>query len=183
MNGSPIQQADHAKYLGVTIDKNLNWNEHTRQIVSKANKVRGFLLHSLKKCPPDVKTSVLFDACSSIFGILYPCVAWSPYHQCSIQAIEMVQRHAARFALNKFGRYANVTEMINILGWPTLKSKCNTMKCINLVDVPTDTILLPSSIQLRGHSEKIQQLPCRVDAYGYCFFHKELNYGTLCPSI
>ena len=31
MNDTPIQQADRAKYLGVFIDKNMNWNEHTRQ--------------------------------------------------------------------------------------------------------------------------------------------------------
>jgi len=71
----------------------------------------------------------------------------------------MVQRHAARFVLNKFDRYTSVTEMINILGWPTLESRRNTMRTEmmykimnNLVDVPTDTILLPSSLQLRGHS-------------------------------
>jgi len=52
----------------------------------------------------------------------------------------------------------------------------------NLVDVPTDTVVLPSSLQLRGYSKKIQQLPCRVDAYVYSFFHKELNYGTLYPN-
>jgi len=40
----------------------------------------------------------------------------------------MVQRHAARFVLNKFDRYASVTEMINILGWPTLESRRNTMR-------------------------------------------------------
>ena len=74
----------------------------------------------------------------------YACVVRSPYHQCYIQAIEMVQRHAARFVLNKFGRYASITEMINILGWPTLESRRNTMRTEmmykimnNLVDVRT----------------------------------------------
>ena len=37
----------------------------------------------------------------------------------------------------------------------------------NLVDVPTDTILLPSTLQLKGHTEKFQQLPCTVNAYPY----------------
>jgi len=37
MNSIPIQQADHATYLGVSIDKYLNWNEQTRLVVSKAN--------------------------------------------------------------------------------------------------------------------------------------------------
>ena len=86
MNGALIQQADHAKYLGVTIDKNLNWNEHTRQVVSKANNVRGFLQHNLKKCPPDVKASCYLMLVHPILE--YACVAWSPYHQCNIQAIE-----------------------------------------------------------------------------------------------
>ena len=64
--------------------------------------------------------------------------------------------------------------MINILGWPTLESRCNMMRTEmmykimnNLVDVPTDTMLLPSSLQMRGHSEKI---PCRVNAYVCSFF-------------
>ena len=45
----------------------------------------------------------------------------------------------------------------------------------NLVDVPTDTILLPSSLQLRGNSKKIQPLPCRVDTYVYSLFPETRN--------
>ena len=52
--------------------------------------------------------------------------------------------------------------MINILGWPTLESRRNMMRTEmmykimnNLVDVLTDTILLPSSLQLRGHSVQL----------------------------
>ena len=100
----------------------------------------------------------------------------------------MVQRHAARFALNKFDRCASVTEMMNILGWPTLESRCNTMRTEmmfkimnNLLDVPTDTILLPSSLQLRGHHKKIQQLPCRVDAYVYSFFPQAIKLWNVLP--
>ena len=40
----------------------------------------------------------------------YACVAWSPYHQCNIHTIEMVQRHAARYALNNYDRYTTVSE-------------------------------------------------------------------------
>ena len=35
-----------------------------------------------------------------------------------VQAIEMVQTYAARFVLNKFDRYANLTEMITYLDGP-----------------------------------------------------------------
>ena len=57
MSNTPIQQADHAKYLGVIIDKSLNWNEHTKQVVSKANRVNGFLQCNLKVFARDVKAS------------------------------------------------------------------------------------------------------------------------------
>jgi len=53
MNNILIQQTDHAKYLGVSIDKNLNRNENTQQVVSKANKVKEFLQHNLNKCSSD----------------------------------------------------------------------------------------------------------------------------------
>ena len=85
MNGSPIQQADHAKYLGVTIGKNLNWNEHTRQVVSKWEVFCNVILRDVKAL--------------CYLMLVHPLLenAWSPYDQCNIQAIEMVQRHAARF--------------------------------------------------------------------------------------
>ena len=44
----------------------------------------------------------------------------------------------------------------------------------NLVDVPTDAILFPSTLQLSGHTEKIQQLSCRVNAYAN-FFNPTCN--------
>ena len=33
----------HTKYLGVTFDLKLSWNEHMQRISSKANQVNGFL--------------------------------------------------------------------------------------------------------------------------------------------
>ena len=89
INIIPIQQADHAKYLGVLIDKSLNWNEQTRQVVNKANKVRGFLQRNLKKYAPDVKASCYLMLVHLILE--YACVAWSSYHQCNVHAIEMVK--------------------------------------------------------------------------------------------
>ena len=56
----------------------------------------------------------------------------------------MVQRHAARYALNNYDRYVSVSEMISELGWPTLESRRNFLRTImmykimkKLVDVLT----------------------------------------------
>ena len=137
--------------------------------------MRGFLQRNLKKYSPDVKASCYLMLVCPILE--YACVAWSPYHQCNIHAIEMVQRHAARYALNNCNRYASVSEMIGELGWPTLESRHNILRTVmmykimnKLVDVPTDAILFPSTLQLRGHTKMIQQLSCRVNAYANSFF-------------
>ena len=58
----------------------------------------------------------------------------------------MVQRHALyRYALYNYDRYTSVSEMISILGWPTLESRCNILRTVmmykimnSLADVPTD---------------------------------------------
>ena len=51
MNDIHIQQVEHAKYLGIIIDKNLTWSEHVKKVVNKANSVRGFLQRNLTKMP------------------------------------------------------------------------------------------------------------------------------------
>ena len=38
-----VQEVSHIKYLGVTIDSQLSWNEHIKAIAKKANAVKGFL--------------------------------------------------------------------------------------------------------------------------------------------
>jgi len=117
------------------------------------NKVRGFLQRNLEKCSHDVKASCYLMLIRPILE--YACVVWSPYHQCNVHAIEMVQRHATWYVLNKFDRYASLLDMITLVGWPTLESRHYTLTTLmmykimnNLVNVPTNTILLPSTLQL-----------------------------------
>ena len=175
MNDLHIQQVEHAKYLGIIIDKNLTWSEHVKKVVNKANSVRGFLQRNLTKCPLPIKSSCYLSLVRPILE--YACAIWSPYYQCNINKVETVQRRAARYVMNNFNSYANVSEMIATLGWPTLEQRRKTFRTImmykivnNLVEVPTDGILIPSELQLRGHAKKFLQPQCSVNAYLYSFF-------------
>ena len=55
LENSVIAEVPHTKYLGVTIDQKLSWNEHIQRISSKANQVNGFLCRNLHQCPINVK--------------------------------------------------------------------------------------------------------------------------------
>ena len=114
MNDIHIQQVEHAKYLGVIIDKNLNWSEHVKKTVNKANSVRGFLQRNLTKCLLPIKSSCYLSLARPILE--YACAIWSPCHQCNIHLVETVQRRAARYVMNNFSSYASVSEMITTLG-------------------------------------------------------------------
>ena len=44
-----------AKYLGVTIDHKLSWNEHIQTIANKAVQANAFLYWNLRQCPINIK--------------------------------------------------------------------------------------------------------------------------------
>ena len=90
--------------------------------------------------------------------------------------------------MNNFSSYASVSEMITTLGWPTLEQRRKISRTImlykiinNLVEVPTDGILLPSELQLRGHTRKFLQLQCRVNAFSYSFFPQAIKSWNHLP--
>ena len=52
-----IKANSQVKYLKVTKDKNLTFNDHIKNIANKANTVRAFLQRNLKSCPKSIKES------------------------------------------------------------------------------------------------------------------------------
>ena len=43
-----LKHTTSSKYLGVKIDEHLTWNDHVKNVISKANKVKLFLQHNIK---------------------------------------------------------------------------------------------------------------------------------------
>ena len=46
-----IKEVTHARYLDVTIDSHLTWNEHIKHVTIKAKNAKSFLQRNLKSCP------------------------------------------------------------------------------------------------------------------------------------
>ena len=108
-------------YLGVTIDQDLTWNQHTTNISNKANSIRGFLQQKISSCPITVKETCYKTMVSPTLEYASP--VWSPSNELNILKLEMVQRRAVRFIMNDFSRYSSVTSMIEKLGLPMLKQR------------------------------------------------------------
>jgi len=106
IHGEPLQQVSIIKYLGVTMDKRITWNEHTDRIVHKANKVRDFLYRNFS-CPIYVKKKCYETLVRPILE--YTSIAWSPYYTKNINKIEAVQRHMAWFVFNDSDRTTSAT--------------------------------------------------------------------------
>lgn len=118
LHGQILKQLDSAKYLGVTIEQKLSWNEHIGNVVKKANSSTAFLRRNLQIPQAHIKANAYKTLVRP--QVEYASVVWDPFTQANIDKIEMVQRRAARYVQNNYSRDASVSDMISKLGWRSL---------------------------------------------------------------
>ena len=83
-----------AKYLGITITENMDWDQHISEISSKATKTLDFLCRNLAFAPRSTKKGAYKTL---IWPKLeYATTIWSPYTKLQINQMEKVQRTAAQ---------------------------------------------------------------------------------------
>ena len=59
IHGVQLEKVEQAKYLGVTITKNVNWKKHINNIISKATNVRLYLQRNLNYFDKKIQTVML----------------------------------------------------------------------------------------------------------------------------
>ena len=64
IHGQILRHTVKAKYLGVTIDGTLSWNNHIDTMAKKANSTTVFLRRNLSSCSPYVKATFYIDLCA-----------------------------------------------------------------------------------------------------------------------
>ena len=104
-------------------------------------------------------------------------------------AVEMLQRKAARFVCNDFTRLSSITRMLEHLGWDTLEQRRNQLtllmlyKIINqLVEVPHHHILTKASASTRSSTSKYIHLYSRIDSYKFLFFPRAIRLWNSLPN-
>ena len=165
-----LKEKDAVKYLGVTVHHKLSWNEHICSMVEEANSSIGFLRRNLQIHQKHIKVNAYKTLVRP--QIEYASTIWDPFTQENQNKIEMVQRKAARFACNNYRREANVTTMLDELGWRSLKQRRPDERLImiykivnNLVDVDLSKELIPLKRHLRNSHAKSFRIPYEKKTY------------------
>jgi hypothetical protein len=100
IHSQQLQIVNNAKYLGLTISKNLLWNNHVNNITKKANSTLVFLRRNIGNCPQRAKTQAYNTFVRP--SLEYASTVWDPHTQANINKVESIQRRAARFITNNY---------------------------------------------------------------------------------
>ena len=121
LNNHILNLSDQHTYLGVILNTSLSWSPHISSIVTKASKTLNFLKRNLNKCSEQVKESAYLTMVRP--QLEYASDVWDPHQTGDIVELEKIQRRAARWVMNDYGRLSSVTSMLNQLSWPTLQTR------------------------------------------------------------
>ena len=186
LHGHTLETVQEAKYLGVTLTKDLTWNRHIDNVCAKANKTLGFLRRNLKIGSKTIKETAYKTFVRPILE--YSSTVWDPESSVNINKLEAVQRRAARFTLNRYHNTSSVSAMIESLKWPSLRhrrkvSRLVMMKKIldNEAVVNRDNIIPAPSRNRRGHSQQLRQIQCKRDYRQQSFVPKTIKDWNSLP--
>jgi hypothetical protein len=176
LHGHQLEHVEEAKYLGVTITKDFSWNTHIEKVITKASRTLGFLKRNLQSGSTDIKERA-YKALVRPLLEYSPCI-WDPYTTTHKNKIEMVQRRAARYVLNRYHNTSSVTEMMNLLKWPLLQTRRQHYRLImmykisnNMVDLEGHkNILTPLTRIARRYNSKAYYIPDSSKSYMYTKF-------------
>ena len=106
LHGKKLTVVECAKYLGVSIDSKLCFNQNVDNVCKKANSVLGFVRRNFKNCSRKIKENLYFTYVKPVLE--YAAAAWAPHSRHSINKMEFIQRSAARFVMNNYFQTSSV---------------------------------------------------------------------------
>ena len=121
LHGQSLTSTPTFKYLGVTINDSLNWNDHVDAIVAKANRTLGFIW----QIAGGASTKALISLYRSlVLPVLeYGLPAWSPYTASNAAKLERVQRRASRMCLKQLKGAMPYGDRLQALNWMPLDAR------------------------------------------------------------
>lgn len=177
INNSPLPVVTEHKYLGLTLTQDFRWDIHVSHVTSAALKRLFFLRRSLASAPPETK---LLAYKAFVRPVLeYANVAWFPFTNNLINALERIQRKAIRFVYNKYRITDSPTELLKKAGLLTIKNRAKLARQKFLYQLVHQQLNIDSSKYMsfketrptrQKHSQTLNEYQCRTDCLKYSFF-------------
>ena len=146
LHGHTLKTETDSKYLGITINNKLSWNNHIDNTCTKANSSIGFLRRNFQIPQEHIKTNVYNTLVRP--QVEYAAAVWDPYTGENIHKLEMVQRRAARYVCNNYIQMASVTGMLQKLGWQSLEQRRADIRLVFLFKSISGLVAVDLSDQL-----------------------------------
>ena len=188
MHGQVLDSIDHARYLGVDISSDLNFNHHINRVTSNASKMLGFLKRNIKTKHPGIREAAYKTTVRP--QVEYASSVWSPYTKKDIHKVEMVQRRATRWILSSYSPYQSVTELQQQLNLRTLEQRRVDAKVImmfkiihGLVAIPVPPYFeQPMRSTRHSHPLALRQIHTTSNYYKFAFFPSTVVYWNQLPA-
>ena len=189
LHNTTLEEVTSTKYLGVTIQSNLQWDQHIHEKTAKANRTLGLLKRNVRTPNKNTRENAYKTLVRP--HLEYAAAVWSPWQQKYIHDVEKIQRRAARYVCRDYGRMSSVTSMLQSMNWETLetrrkKARTTLMyKCINgLVAIPLSPYFTVGQQRSTRHSHLYNiNIPlCRIDCYKFSFFPQTIRMWNSLPS-
>ena len=120
LNGTPMEEVETFKYLGLLISSDLSWNDHIDSVCSKAKRILGLLYRRYYNLVDNATIKQLYIALVRPH-MEYACVVWDPYTHKNIKALEQVQAFACKLASRRWD--AGYEELLELLSIPSLQER------------------------------------------------------------
>ena len=188
LHGHSLAHVQSAKYLGVTITHDLNWNKHIAIISNKSSITLAFLKRILRINNRQLKTTAYETLVRP--QLEYASTVWDPYTQTNIYQLEKVQRRAARYTLNRYNNTSSVTDMLQELNWQTLENRRKLARLTMMYKIRQGLVILdnasdrlrPSIRSSRASHDQAYEVPhSRANYHQFSFIPKTIRDWNALP--
>ena len=186
LHDQTLQRVKSAKYLGVELTEHMKWDKHVRNITSKANKTSAFINRNLKGSSIGTQLACFKSLARPILE--YASTVWDPHYKKDIDALENIQKRAARRITNDFSRHSSATNLVRNLGLDTLEKRrrCDKAVMFHKIYHQKTCIRIPNYItpkkrKTRGHENQLIQPQTKTDTYRHSFFPSAIKLWNNLP--
>ena len=109
IKNNQIQRSESIKFLGVFLDENLTWKDHTKYTENKIAKNIGILYRSKPYLNNKCLLSLYYSYIHSY--ISYANIAWANTYFSNLKKVNSQQKHSVRIIYNKM-KYESVRELL-----------------------------------------------------------------------